>query len=280
MNYRHAYHAGNFADVFKHILLTRIVSYLQRKDKPFRVFDTHGGLGLYDLRSEEAQSTEEAGLGIGKLKNANVPKAVSDLIEPYLNIVNKHGDDKYPGSPVIIHELLRKIDRLTIYELHGEDSHALGKLFSDDYQTRVYPSDGWLVSVSHIPPKEGRGLILVDPPFEDGNDFNRMLELVKNTNQRWRGATVALWYPVKKRSHTDDWLESIRLLRLPDVIAAELYIQAPHSARSLNGCGMVIVNPPYVMKSEIETVLPWLSTVLSQGQGSGYRVLDLSASKN
>ena len=278
MNYRHAFHAGNFADVVKHITLTRILDYLKRKDKPFRVFDTHAGRGRYDLQSEEAQKTDEWLLGVKKVLAAEPPSDVAELIAPWRTIVTESGENIYPGSPRITHAMLRPSDRMALYEMHPDDSVALAEAFSGDYQTRVYDSDGWLVSVSPIPPKEGRGLILCDPPFEDGKDFDRMINLLNNSSQRWAGGVVALWYPVKRRDHTDEWLGTLKSLKFRDLLNIELYIREPRPVGMLNGCGMVILNPPYVLRQEMEVILPWLAQTMKQDRGWGYRIQDLSGS--
>ena len=277
MNYRHSYHAGNFADVFKHILLARIVEYMKRKEKPFRVFDIHSGRGFYDLACEEAQKTQEHVLGVGKVQQASRREDVARLIAPWEAAVKTAGDGNYPGSPRLIHSLLRKVDRLSLYELHLDDYLVLAAGFANDYQTRVYNTDGWLVPVSYIPPKEGRGVILADAPFEDGKDFDRMIDLLQKTRKRWPGATVALWYPVKRRDHTDEWLDTLRGLKFADMLAAEIHVREPRLPDTLNGCGMAILNPPYTLRDEIDTILPWLAETLHQGKGWGYRIQDLSA---
>lgn len=172
MNYRHAYHAGNFADVVKHIILTRIVLYMQRKDHGFRVIDTHAGIGRYDLKGTEAGKTGEWQSGIGRLLEAKLDTDVAGLIQPYLDIVRAENPDgairHYPGSPLIVRHLLRKQDRLSALELHPDDARLLAELFEGDVQVRVTQLDGWLALGAHLPPKEKRGLILVDPPFEIG----------------------------------------------------------------------------------------------------------------
>lgn len=276
MNYRHAFHAGNFADVFKHIILARLVEYMKRKDKSFRVFDTHSGIGLYDLDSEEAAKTDEWKLGLGKVLDAQIPTAVNKLIGPWKDALNAVEDGKFPGSPRITHHLLRKTDRMSLYELHPEDFQTLAAGFEGDYQTRTYEMDGWLAPVSHIPPKEGRGIMLVDPPFEDGKDFDRMIKLLTASSKRWAGGVVAMWYPVKRREHTDEWLETLQGLHFPDLLNAEIYIREPRPVGMLNGCGMVILNPPYTLRDELNLILPWLSETMKQDKGWGYRIQDLS----
>lgn len=277
MNYRHLYHAGNFADVFKHIILSRIVLYLQRKEKAFRVFDTHAGIGVYDLTSEEAQKTGEWIDGVKRVQDAQVPKKVAELIAPWLEAVDSEPNGFYPGSPRITRHLLRKQDRMTLYELHPEDFGALATLFKGDYQTRVLNLDGWLAAGAHLPPKEGRGLMLVDPPFEKGNDFDQMIDTLEKARKRFAGGTIALWYPVKKRDHTDEWLGTLKSMGFPDLISAEIYIREPRKPAMLNGCGMVIANAPYTLRGELDTLMPWLSQVLKQDKGAGFRIQNLSA---
>ena len=280
MNYRHAYHAGNFADVFKHIILARLVTYMKGKELAFRVYDTHAGLGRYDLDSEEAGKTGEAELGVSKVLAATTSPAVAEIIGPWKEAVAASPEGTYPGSPAIARHLLRKQDRLTLYELHEEDHPVLAANFAGDYQTRVQHLDGWLAPGAHTPPKEARGIMLIDPPFEDGHDFDRMIDALLKCRKRWAGGTVALWYPVKKRDHTDEWLGSLQNLAFPDLLNAELVVKRPNDPKSLNGCGMVIANPPYTLRDELNTLLPWLAGVLRQQDGlkasDGIRIQNLS----
>jgi 23S rRNA (adenine2030-N6)-methyltransferase len=276
MNYRHAFHAGNFADVFKHILLARMITYMQRKDKAFRVYDTHSGLGIYDLASIEAEKTGEWIDGVDKVMKAKPPKEVGRLLSEWESAVEAAGEQKYPGSPFVARHLLRKQDRLALYELHPEDQEVLAENFAGDFQTRVNHLDGWLVPNSHIPPKEARGIMLIDPPFEDGHDFDRMIDALEKARKRWAGGTIALWYPVKKRDHTDEWLGTLKSLQFPKLLNAEIYIREPRSASMLNGCGMVIANPPFTLANELHILLPWLAEVMKKDRGSGYRLQDLS----
>ena len=277
MNYRHAYHAGNFADVFKHAIFARIVEYMKRKEKAFRVFDLHGGIGLYDLGSQEAGKTAEWEGGIGRLLAATPPADVAALLAPYLDAVRAAGDGHYPGSPMLVRRLLRPQDRLSVYELHPEDIAPLRALFDGDHQVRVQHLDGWLAPGAHLPPKEGRGAMLIDPPFEDGQDFDRMIDALTKARSRWRGGTLALWYPVKRRSHTDEWLGTLRSMAFPDLLNAELTIREPRSPAMLNGCGLVIANPPYTLEGELRTLLPWLARTLGAERSASHRIQRLSA---
>ncbi|RUU64971.1 23S rRNA (adenine(2030)-N(6))-methyltransferase RlmJ, partial [Mesorhizobium sp. M7A.T.Ca.TU.009.01.1.2] len=180
MNYRHAYHAGNFADVVKHVVLTRLLEYLKQKDKAFRVVDTHAGIGRYDLSSAEAQKTGEWQGGIGRLIDAPFAAPVAALLEPYLKTIRslnpEGGIQKYPGSPLIARHLMRKQDRLTAIELHPKDAARLRTFFAGDFQARIIELDGWLALGAHLPPKEKRGLVLIDPPFEEAGEFERLVD--------------------------------------------------------------------------------------------------------
>ena len=201
MNYRHAYHAGNFADVVKHVVLSRIIEYLKRKDAPFRVIDTHAGIGLYDLSSDEAGKTGEWLDGIGRIAGKAFSAEVTALLAPYLDAAGLSDAggaiESYPGSPLIARRLFRKQDRLFAIELHPEDAAELRQLFAGDIQTRVLELDGWLALGAQLPPKERRGLVLVDPPFEESGEFDRMADALTRAYHRWPGGIYALWYPIK-----------------------------------------------------------------------------------
>jgi len=269
MNYRHAYHAGNFADVVKHAVLVRIVEYLKRKEKPFRVIDTHAGVGLYDLSGEEAQRTGEWLNGIGRLMAQPLGEDAADLLEPLLaavRAVNRAGGITiYPGSPTIVRHLLRKQDRLTAMELHSQDAAALKENFAGDYQVRVIELDGWLALGAHLPPKEKRGLVLVDPPFEKEGEFGRMVEGLKKAHRRWPGGIYAFWYPVKELPEIDRFREALAQSGVPDILDIGLTIQPPSSEPRLHGSGMIVVNPPYALKEELGILLPALAEMLGHG---------------
>jgi 23S rRNA (adenine2030-N6)-methyltransferase len=274
MNYRHAYHAGNFADVVKHIILTRIVLYMQRKDHAFRVIDTHAGIGRYDLKGTEAGKTGEWQSGIGRLLDAKLDAAVADLIKPYLDIVRAENADgtirHYPGSPLIVRHLLRKQDRLSALELHPDDAQTLADVFEGDVQVRVTQLDGWLALGAHLPPKEKRGLILVDPPFEVGGEFDRLVEGLVKAHRRFAGGTYAFWYPIKDRLEVKRFVSALHDTGIPKILRTELMIRAPSPEPRLDGTGMIIVNPPFTLDDELRTVLPALSKVLSDGQNAGF----------
>ena len=276
MNYRHAYHAGNFADVAKHVILTRIVEYLKLKDKAFRVIDTHAGIGLYNLDSGEAARTGEWQEGIAKVLDAEMPAPVSALLAPWLNAVRSVNSGKalhkYPGSPKLVRMLLRKNDRLSAIELHPEDARQLARQFEADFQTRVIELDGWLALGAHVPPKEKRGLVLVDPPFEEGHEFARLFQGLLTAHERWPGGIYALWYPIKDRKSVAGFLKNLQASGIPKILNTELYIRGPSPEPRLDGSGMIIVNPPYTLADELRLIFPELTRLMQQDKGGFWRV--------
>lgn len=268
MNYRHAFHAGNFADVLKHAVLARIVEYLKRKPGAFRVIDTHAGIGLYDLTGDEAQRTGEWRGGIGRLLDAALPEPAAGLLAPYLDVVRALNPDGgvryYPGSPLLTRRLLRESDRLTAIELHPEDSLALKARFAGDWQVRVIALDGWLALGAHVPPKEKRGLVLVDPPFEKEGDFDRLASGLATAHRRWPGGTYALWYPIKDRAAVERFRETLGSSGIARIVDITLELRPPSPEPRLDGCGMVVVNPPFVLEEEMAAILPALRDLLGE----------------
>lgn len=268
MNYRHAFHAGNFADVLKHAVLARIVEYLKRKPGAFRVIDTHAGIGLYDLTGDEAQRTGEWRGGIGRLLDAALPEPAAGLLAPYLDVVRALNPDggvrHYPGSPLLTRRLLRESDRLTAIELHPEDSLALKARFAGDWQVRVIALDGWLALGAHMPPKEKRGLVLVDPPFEKEGDFDRLASGLATAHRRWPGGTYALWYPIKDRAAVERFRETLGSSGIARIVDITLELRPPSPEPRLDGCGMVVVNPPFVLEEEMAAILPALRDLLGE----------------
>lgn len=281
MNYRHIYHAGNFADILKHAVLARLVVYMQNKDKAFRVLDTHAGIGLYDLSSEEAQKTGEWRDGIGRLIDADLPAAAADLLAPYLRIIrelNPESDLKlYPGSPKLARMLFRPQDRLSAMELHPEDSRRLARLFEGDYQARVTELDGWLALGAHLPPKEKRGIILVDPPFEEDGEYERLVSGLATAYRRFPGGTYCLWYPLKKGAPIRAFHQALQELEIPRMLGLELSVRSDRETTGLSGSGLVVVNPPFTLKDEMHTLLPVLKNILAQDRFASQRAFWLRA---
>ena len=272
MNYRHSFHAGNFADVMKHAVLARIVEYLKRKDKAFRVIDTHAGAGMYDLAGDEAGRTGEARDGIGKLEAAKLPADVAELLEPYLDAVaaaRRLGPTLYPGSPWIARHLMRKQDRLSALELHPQEAERLRALFAGDFQVRVTELDGWLALGAHLPPKEKRGLVLVDPPFEQAGEFARLLDGAVRAHRRWAGGVLALWYPVKDAAEVERFRDGLAQSGIPKVLDLRLTVRRQTPEPRLVGSGLAIINPPFGLDGEMRRLLPALAGVLRMDDGAG-----------
>ncbi len=266
LNYRHAFHAGNFADVHKHALLARLVLAFQRKDKAFRVYDTHAGIGRYDLSADASTRTGEYRTGIARLLESD---AANDLLlAPYVGCVLAEGSTDgalrfYPGSPVLIRQLLRPQDRLSAYELHPQDARSLAELFAGDVQTKAIHLDGWLALNAHLPPKERRGLVLIDPPYEEPGEFERIVDRLVRAHRRWPGGTYAVWYPIKKREAVAAFHASLSDSGIADIIACDLRRQAAGAVETLIGSGLVVVNPPYGFQEEARQVMERLLPVLA-----------------
>lgn len=269
MNYRHIYHAGNFSDVFKHVILARILEYLKKKDQAFRVIDTHAGIGIYDLSSHEAQKTGEWINGIGCIFNKPIPADIEELMKAWFYVITElNGDSnkitRYPGSPHFTRKLLRKQDRLTAIELHDEDYKTLARNFAGDYQTRIIHLDGYLALGAHVPPKEKRGLILVDPPFEQTDEFGRIVNGLLKAYRRFPNGIYALWYPVKHYNELKHFINELKAIAIPKILRLELRVKQRSTIPGLDGCGMIIVNPPYVLKKEMHLLESFLIDRLAQ----------------
>ncbi|KQX41357.1 MULTISPECIES: 23S rRNA (adenine(2030)-N(6))-methyltransferase RlmJ [unclassified Ensifer] len=275
MNYRHIYHAGNFADVLKHAVLARLVTYLQQKEKAFRVLDTHAGIGLYDLSSEEAQKTGEWRDGVGRLLEGELPPEIAVILAPYLSSIRALNPGSeltlYPGSPKLARMLFRPQDRLSAMELHPDDYETLHRLFDADFQSRVTELDGWLALGAHLPPKEKRGLILVDPPFEKEGEYERLVDGLARGYRRFTGGVYCLWYPLKQGAPIKAFHEALKALDIPKMLCAELSVRSDRETTGLSGSGLIIVNPPFTLKSELDLLLPFLKTRLGQDRFASSR---------
>jgi len=279
MNYRHAYHAGNIGDVLKHAVLGRLIAYFQRKDKAFRILDTHAGIGLYDLTSAETQKTGEWREGIGRVLGAEIPAAVAELLAPWLDVVRSFNPDGqlklYPGSPAIARHLLRPQDRLTLTELHPADFKTLSERFAGDIQVKTIHLDGWLAMGSFLPPKEKRGLVLVDPAFEVTDEFDRMTGAVLKAHRKWSAGTYALWYPMKDMRAIRRMYDAFAEAGIRDVLTLDLNVGRSGPDTRMLGSGMTLINPPFTLADEMRLILPWLADILHQGPGTGWNVTQL-----
>lgn len=272
MNYSHAFHAGNHADVLKHIILSRLIEYLKKKDAAFRVIDTHAGIGSYDLTGEIAKRSPEWKDGIGRLLSATLPQKATPLVAPYLDVIRamNPGDriETYPGSPLLARRLFRTQDRLSALELHPEYARRLGALFEGDVQVRVIELDGWLALNAHVPPKEKRGIVLVDPPFEEKGEFDRLIDGLLKAHKKFPAGLYALWYPLKDTRAVHDFISALRDCGIPKMLRAELSIRPASNPPRLHGSGLILVNPPFTLEGELRILLPALAQLLGDpGEG-------------
>ena len=273
MNYRHAFHAGNFADVLKHAVLCRILSYLRAKPAPFRVIDTHAGAGVYDLTGSEASRGGEWQQGIAKLMAANLPPGSAVLLAPYLEVVNALNHRgrlrTYPGSPALARAWLRPQDRLIACEIEPHAAAALRQNLRGDIRIKTPPVDGWVALEAYVPPKERRGVVLIDPPFEEEADFRRLAHGLAAAHRKWASGIYALWYPIKGSAQRDALAKDLRRKGIAKMLRSELIVAPLSDPERLNGCGVIIVNPPWTLEAELARLLPDLAGILARdGKGS------------
>lgn len=277
MNYRHAFHAGNFADVFKHAILAHCLSHLKKKPAPLRVLDVHAGIGRYDLAGIEAGKTLEWADGIGRLLGldaAPLPAAAAAALEPYLGVVRALNPDgrlsTYPGSPLIARALLGADDALLLNELHPEDRATLAAECASDARIKVTGLDAWTALKAFLPPKEKRGLVLVDPPFEDREEFAKMAQGLAAARRRFASGVYLLWYPVKDEAAVAAFFAAISLSPADKYLRTELLIRAPEDPAKLNGCGMLVLNPPFTLPGALDAAGPVLAERLARGPGARF----------
>ncbi|MFZ1170254.1 MAG: 23S rRNA (adenine(2030)-N(6))-methyltransferase RlmJ [Bradyrhizobium sp.] len=282
MNYRHAFHAGNFADVIKHIVLVRILLHLQEKKPAFRVIDTHAGAGVYDLAGEEAERGGEWLTGIARIMQARFSESALPLIKPYLDIVRAFNPQPgqltaYPGSPLLARALLRPQDRMTACEVEAKARKALIEALRRDTQARVVDLDGWTALPAFVPPNERRGLVLIDPPYEQKDEFERLAAAFSEAYAKWPTGSYLLWYPAKSRRATDELARQVAYAvgqaRPPGKCLRVEFSVAPQTAGTgLSSAGLLIVNPPWTLAAELKTILPELEKPLGQGGAGRFRL--------
>lgn len=273
LSYRHAYHAGNFADVMKHVVLTAMLRYLAQKDAPLCYLDTHAGAGGYDLRAAEALKTGESQLGIGKLWGAgDAPDAVAD----YLALVRDFNPGatlaSYPGSPWFAAQLLRAQDRLVLCELHGTDYALLERRFAGDKRVHCHAEDGNRFSKGLLPPPERRGLVFMDPSYELRDDYSRAVATLGQLHRRFAGGSYALWYPLLAEHRTQELRRDFERLNIRDILHLTLRIADNKSFAGMYGSGMIVINPPWTLRATMQASLPWLVSRLGVNSKATYQV--------
>jgi 23S rRNA (adenine2030-N6)-methyltransferase len=271
--YRHLFHAGNFADVFKHALLTRLLLALARKDKPFFYLDTHAGTGLYDLDHAWARKLAEHRAGIDLVwQRRDAPAA----LEPYLAAVRAdNGGERvrfYPGSPRIARRLLRAGDRMALVELNRDDCAELARRFEGDRQVQVHCMDGYHALKALLPPLERRGLVLIDSSFDRAHEFDRLVAGLNVAHKRWATGVYALWYPLMEAHALHAFDRAVVASGIRKVLKLELSVLPAGWAESLRGCGMLVVNPPFGFDAQARPLLQWLWQVLAEAGTGGHAV--------
>jgi 23S rRNA (adenine2030-N6)-methyltransferase len=268
MNYRHAFHAGNHADVLKHIVMTRIIDYLKQKDTPFRVFDAHAGTGMYALDGVEAQKTGEWEGGIGKMP-ALFSAAVEALLEPYRQVIAKLNPDggltRCPGSPDIIARLLRRQDRFTLNELHPADYATMKERYYNDARASITGIDATVLMKANLPPPERRGLVLIDPSYEVKNERELVMEALQYGLRRFATGVFLIWYPVKGVDYAEQFCAALQGLGIPAMMKIELRVREAFDGGGLAGSGLIVVNPPYGLEAEMKILGPALAERLGIG---------------
>jgi 23S rRNA (adenine2030-N6)-methyltransferase len=277
MNYRHAFHAGNAGDVLKHIVFAFVLDYLKDKDAPFCVVDVHAGLGLYDLSAEEAQRTGEWHKGIGRLWRPRPSGEARIALAPWYDVVDACNEDgrlaQYPGSPEIALRLSRVQDRLILCETEPSIARALGQRYRHDTRVEVVPGDGWATLLRRMPPRERRGVVLLDPAYEARDDYVRAGAVLTAAHRRFATGIYLLWYPVKGSAHVKRLRRALAESGMAKVLRAELHTRTPNHPNRLDGAGMIIVNPPWTLAPALGAALPVLAARLATGPSHGH-VLD------
>ncbi len=276
MNYRHAFHAGNFADTVKHAVLARILLHLRQKPAAFRVLDTHAGAGAYDLTGTEASRGGEWQDGIKRLLTATLAPDIRNLLAPYLDAIAacnpKTSLRHYPGSPALVRRALRAQDRLIACELEPRAAAALAHRFRGDPRIKTLAIDGWAALSAYLPPKERRGIVFIDPPFERQDEDARLAEGLAGACRKWASGIYLVWYPIKDARDNAAFARRIARLGIAKILRAELTIAAAPGAGRLRGTGLLAVNPPWKLAGELAKLLPALAPIFSPDGRGGTRI--------
>ena len=276
MNYRHHFHAGNFADVMKHVLLLQILTRLNQKDKPYRYIDTHGGAGKYDLSTSEAQKSGEFLNGIHRLVKLDdsIKRNAPEDVQQYLKIVEKmregSGKGAYPGSPWFALEGMREIDKATIFEMQRD---VFQQLYYNvrDKRAGLHERDAYEGLFGVIPPKEKRGLVMIDPPYEvERKDFPQLVDLIATAYKKWPTGVFAIWYPIKDRAMIDRFEKKMIKTGIRRQLICEVCVWPDDTPVGLNGCGLLVINPPWKFSEDADEALQWLFPHLRMSENGGH----------
>jgi 23S rRNA (adenine2030-N6)-methyltransferase len=278
LSYQHAYHAGNYADVLKHIVLIQTLKYLKAKDKPLCYIDTHAGSGDYKLTSNEAQKNQEFISGIGRLwQRDDLPACVVDYVNFIKNFNHSEQLSRYPGSPLIASHMLGESDRLFLYELHTAESRLLNDCVKKDKRIKDFRADGLKDSLGLLPPKENRGLILIDPSYEIKNEYQTVVDALKAMHKRFATGCYCLWYPVVARKRNQYLERALQSSGIKNIQLFELGILPDSDEHGMTASGMIVINPPWTLLADMQQVLPWLAETLAENQQGHCRAEQLVA---
>ncbi|STR45619.1 23S rRNA (adenine(2030)-N(6))-methyltransferase RlmJ [Iodobacter fluviatilis] len=273
LSYRHAFHAGNHADVLKHYIQTQILSYFNQKDKSYWYIDTHSGAGVYSLTEGYATKNAEFESGIARLwERDDLPESIAEYVD-VVKALNPDGKlNLYPGSPYVADQLLRPTDRLRLFELHSSDSKILKENFAEaGRRVAVIAGDGFAGIKAVLPPPPRRGVTLIDPPYEDKNDYDYVINMLHEALSRFATGTYAIWYPQLQRAESKQLPEELKKLGVNSWLHVALSVQSPSAdGFGMHGSGMFILNPPWTLAATLRETMPYLVKILGQGKGAKY----------
>ncbi len=268
LSYRHSFHAGNHADVLKHIVQSLILNSLQQKEKPFVYHDTHSGVGRYDLTHEWSEKTGEYKQGIARVwQQDNIPAELDSYLDAIRQLNQGETLRYYPGSPRVARAHLREQDRMVLTELHPSDYPLLEQEFHRDRQVSIYKEDGFARLKASLPPQERRGLVLIDPPYELAKEYRDVVRAIAQSYKRWATGIYAIWYPVVNRCDIDDMLEGLQGLEIRKILQIELGVTPDTNERGMTASGMIVINPPWTLESQMQTILPFLKQAIAPATG-------------
>ncbi|EGQ8475705.1 23S rRNA (adenine(2030)-N(6))-methyltransferase RlmJ [Vibrio cholerae] len=268
LSYRHSFHAGNHADVLKHIVQSLILNSLQQKEKPFVYHDTHSGVGRYDLTHEWSEKTGEYKQGIARVwQQDNIPAELDSYLDAIRQLNQGETLRYYPGSPRVARAHLREQDRMVLTELHPSDYPLLEQEFHRDRQVSIYKEDGFARLKASLPPQERRGLVLIDPPYELAKEYRDVVRAIAQSYKRWATGIYAIWYPVVNRCDIDDMLEGLQGLEIRKILQIELGVAPDTNERGMTASGMIVINPPWTLESQMQTILPFLKLAIAPATG-------------
>lgn len=273
LSYRHIYHAGNHADILKHITVSQICRHFIKKETPFFYLDTHAGIGQYELSSDQAQKNKEFDSGISRLiQQEDLPDAVEGLMDIVRDLNDGEALEVYPGSPKVVDYYVRQKDKLHLCELHPNDFPLLAALFPHKRKANVVKENGFNAVKAMLPPPQKRGFVLMDPPYEVKKDYDYVVQALSEGHKRFPQGTYAIWYPVLGRQQADKLLKSVKATGIRNVLLLELCVRDTEKQRGMSGSGMIIVNPPWTLEKDAEAFLPFLKEVLAEDDAADFQI--------